>query len=191
MKKIGKAVLAIVIVLYAIVAILLTLCLFNLNNRGYAEFEKSTVIPLEDNYSSEYKEGDLLIVSKKSRSKSDVEVGDGIFYYAAADDNTIEYGEVTNVIVEDKNNHTYVVGSDHNVYFTTFIGNRIKNLGHIGGIYKVLMSQFGYLALVILPTLVAVVVEIYAIIMEIITIKTEMAYETMEKMKANETTKEV
>lgn len=176
MKTIGKAVLAIVIVLYMIIAILLTLCLFNLNNRGLAAFDLTTVIPLEDNYSSEYKEGDLVLVSKQSRSKSDVEIGDGIFYYSSLDSNfTIEYGIVNNIIAESSNNDTYVVGKDYNVYYNNFIGNRITHLGHVGGLYKILMSQFGYLALVILPTLVMVVVEIYAIIMEIITIKSEMS----------------
>lgn len=183
MKKIGKAVLVVFIVLYLIVAILLTLCLFNLGAHNLAEFVLTTVIPLEDNFSSEYKEGDLLLVSKKSRSKSDVKIGDGIFYYNVEDNTVVEYGIVSNIIDENSNSQTYIVGKDYNVYYNYFIGNRITNLGHLGKVYKVLMSQFGYLALVILPTLVMVVVEIYAIIMEVINIKNEMRKENESVQK--------
>lgn len=173
-KKIGKVALVIFILLYGALAIMLTLCLFNLNQQGLAVFENvTTVIPLRENYSNEYKEGDLVIVKKDSVSDNKVEVGDGIFYYATEENYSVEYGVVSN-IVEDSGDAVYVVGKDYNVYFNTFIGHKITNLGHFGGAYKVLTSQFGYLALVILPTLIAVVVEIYAVIMEVVAIKNDI-----------------
>lgn len=173
-KKIGKVALVIFILLYGALAIVLTLCLFNLNQQGLAVFENvTTVIPLRENYSNEYKEGDLVIVKKDSVSHNDVKVGDGIFYYATEENYSVEYGVVSN-IVEDSGDSVYVVGKDYNVYFNAFIGHKITNLGHFGGAYKVLTSQFGYLALVILPTLIAVVVEIYAVIMEVVAIKNDI-----------------
>lgn len=180
MKKIGKVILAIFILLYTFVAILLTLCLFNLNDAGYAEFDLATLIPITENFSSEYKEGDLILVSKLTRSKSDVKIGDGIFYYTPTT-YEVEYGVVSKIIDESENNQTLVVGSDYDVYYNYFIGNNITNFGHIGNLYEILTSQFGYLALVILPTLVAVVVEIYAIVMEIIALRNEANYEKIKK----------
>ena len=69
--------------------------------------------------------------------------------------------------------YTFVVGNDYNVYYDYFVGKSVKNYSGIGKILKVLESKFGFLTLIILPTMVAIVFEIYAIILEIVELKKE------------------
>ena len=55
-----------------------------------------------------------------------------------------------------------------------YIGKNTKVYKRIGGIMRFLESKWGFLLLIVLPTMIAVIYEFYAIIVEIIEFKKEV-----------------
>lgn len=170
LKSILKVLLIVFLILYLGVEVLVTVCLLNFNENGITEFGDSSWVIVDEDFSEEYKKGDLLIVNKGNGEN--VEVGDYIFFYNPTENNVINYAEVFNVI-DTNGYYTYVVGNDYNVYFDYYVGKDVKQFKGIGSILSLLESQMGFLILIILPTMVAIIFEIYAIIMEVIDLKKE------------------
>lgn len=170
LKSILKVLLIVLIVLYFGVEILVTMCLLNFNDQGVTQIGNSTWIIVDDDINANYKKGDLLIV--KRGTGEEVSVGDFIFFYNPTDNYVINYAEVTNII-DSNGYYTYMVGNDYNVYYDYYVGNDVSLFKGIGSILSVLESQMGFLILIILPTMVAVIFEIYAIILEVIALKKE------------------
>ena len=169
-KSILKVLLIVFLVLYLGLEIFVTACLLNFNDQRITVFGKKSLIIVDDDFSKDYKKGDLLVVTKDDGSK--VRTGDYIFFYNPGDNYVINYAEVSNVMRTNEY-YTFVVGNDYNVYYDYFVGKSVKNYSGIGKILKVLESKFGFLTLIILPTMVAIVFEIYAIILEIVELKKE------------------
>ena len=59
-------------------------------------------------------------------------------------------------------------------YYDYYVGKDVVNLKGVGNVLAVLESQMGFLALIILPTMIAIIFEIYAIIIEIVELKKEV-----------------
>ena len=79
MKKVGKILLSILLVLYAAVAIFLTACLLNYNDYKITEFgNKSLIIVNDDTLKDKYKKGSLLVVDKTNAK--DIKSGDEIIF---------------------------------------------------------------------------------------------------------------
>jgi len=112
----------------------------------------------------------LLVVTKSNGE--DVTVGDYIFFYNPGENYVINYAEVSNTM-QTNGYYTFIVGNEYNVYYDYFVGKDVKCYKGIGNILKVLESRFGFLGLVILPTMVAIIFEVYAIILEVIELKKE------------------
>lgn len=161
------------LVLYVCLAIFVTACLLCFNDQGVTEFGDTSLIIVDEDLSEEYKKGDLLIVSKGSLKGADVSVGDYVFFYNPSDSYTVNYAEVKEVY-DTNGYYTFVVGNNYNIYYDYYVGRNATSLSGVGTILSVLESQFGFLALIILPTMVAIIFEIYAIIIEIIELKKEV-----------------
>ena len=170
MKAIMKILLTVFLVLYLGVEIFVTVCLLNFNDQRITELGKSSLIIVNENFSKDYKKGDLLVVNKDNGEK--VAVGDYIFFYNPSENYVINYAEVSNVL-DTNGYYTFVVGNNYNVYYDYYVGKDVHNYKGMGTVLSVLESQFGFLTLIILPTMVAVIFEIYAIIIEIIDLKKE------------------
>lgn len=168
LKSIFKILLTVFLVLYLGVEIIVTVCLLNFNDQRVTEIGNSSWIIASDDFSDKYKKGDLVIVTKGTGEE--VSVGDYIFFYNPAENYVINYAEVTDII-NTNGYYTYKVGNDYNVYYEYFIGKNANVYRGVGTILSVLESQMGFLILIILPTMVAIVFEIYAIIIEIIEMK--------------------
>jgi len=169
-KSILKVLLIVFLALYLGVEIFVTVCLLNFNDQRVTVLGKKTLIIVDEDFSKDYKKGDLLVVTKGDGAE--VDKGDYIFFYNPADNYVINFAEVTNTM-KTNNYYTYVVGNEYNVYDSYFIGKDVKNYSGIGNILSVLESKFGFLTLIILPTMVAIIFEIYAIILEVVELKKE------------------
>lgn len=170
-KSILKVLLIVFLVLYLGLEVFVTVCLLNFNDQRITELGNKSLIIVEDEFSKEYKKGDLIVVTKNKGE--DVKKGDYIFFYNPGEDYVVNYAEVSNVMRTNEY-YTFIVGNDYNVYYDYFVGKDVKNYHGVGKILKVLESKYGFLALIILPTMVAIVFEIYAIILEVIELKKEV-----------------
>lgn len=171
LKSIFKILLIVFLVLYLGLEVLVTVCLLNFNDRGVTEIGNSTWIIVDEDFSEEYEKGDLLIAHKGTGEE--VSIGDYIFFYNPTENDLINYAEVANII-DSNGYYTYVVGNDYNVYYDHYIAEEVTTFKHVGSVLAVLESQLGFLILIILPTLVAIIFEIYAIIIEVIQLKKEV-----------------
>ena len=88
-----RAIVNLIVIVYVIIAIVVTLCLLNYNDYNVTEFGNNTLILIaDDSLEPEYVEGDLVIATKENLDK--VEVGDKIFFY---NDRDIKLGEVNQI----------------------------------------------------------------------------------------------
>lgn len=171
LKSFGKVILTVFVILYVLLEIFVTICLLNFNDYRVTEFGNNSLIILDNDLGKKYEKNDLLLVSRGDGSE--VNIQDDIFFYNPVENYTVNYGEVK-AINKVGEGYTYVVDGAHNVYADYFIGKDVKIYKHIGGILKFLESKWGFLMLVVLPTLIAVIYEVYVIIIEIIEIKKEV-----------------
>jgi len=169
-KSILKVLLIVFLVLYLGIEIFVTVCLLNFNDQRVTELGNKSLIIVDEDFSKDYKKGDLLVVTKTDGS--DVDNGDYIFFYNPSNNYVINYAEVSN-IVKTNDYYTFVVGNEYNVYYEYFVGKKVSKYAGVGSVLKVLESKYGFLTLIILPTMVGIVFEIYAIILEVIEIKKE------------------
>lgn len=171
LKAILKVLLVVFLVLYLGIEIFVTLCLLNLNDEGVTQFgDDTTLVIMNDSLSDNYKKGDLLVVHKGNGEE--VSTGDFIFFYNPSEDYVVNFAEVASTYDTD-GYYTFVVGNDYNVYYDYYIGKDCDVYRGIGSVLSVLESQWGFLLLIILPTLIAIIFEIYAILLEVIELKKE------------------
>ena len=171
LKSFGKVLLIVFIVLYALIEIFVTACLLQFNDYRVTEFGNKSLLILKENIDEDYKKGDLLVITKDNGS--DVTVGDRIFFYNASEHYLVNYAKVVEV-KENKDDFVFKVDALYNVYRDYYVGKKVQRFKGMGTILGFLESKWGFLLLVVLPTLVAVIYEIYIIVLEIIDIKKEV-----------------
>lgn len=176
MKSVLKAMLKILLTVFAVlyvgVAIFVTVCLLNFNDQRITEIGNTSIVIVDEEFSNEYKKGDLLFLNKDEKEAANVISGSHIFFYNPAENNVINYAEVAEV-KEVNDYYNFVLADGYTVYYDYYVGTNPKVFKGVGKILSVLESQFGFLALIILPTMVAIIFEIYAIILEVIELKKE------------------
>ena len=175
MKKIGGFLLSIVIGVWAIVGIFVTICLLSYNDFGVTEFGTRTLVIVDnDELEPLFKENDLLIVTRTSNRN--INVGDMVFYYDSSMNSVaINMGKVQEKKDINKNVSTYTI-DNMKISSEYVFGKADKAKVHhkIGLYLKVLTSQWGFMFLIIFPTL-------FAFIYEII-----MIFETAKEKNGNE-----
>ena len=147
------------------IAIFTTICLLTFNEYKVSEFgDKTLVIINKDEEGLKYKKGDLVIVGKEGYEKADK--GDIIFFY---DNDGIKIAEV-----KQKNDFgdagvTFTIEGNYQVVKSDMIGasNNEKVIGKVGTVLSVLESKWGFLFLIVFPSLLAFLHEIYQFILEL------------------------
>ena len=171
-KGIGKILFTIIIVLYLLLEIFLAVCLLNYNDYRITVFGNKSLLLLTEDLYDKYKKNDLVIVTKGDGSE--VKEGDSIFFYNPGQNYTVNYAEVTSISPHANKTYTYKIGTTHNVYTEYYIGKDTKVYKGLAGPMRLLESKWGFLLLIVLPTMIAVIYEFYAIIVEIIEFKKEV-----------------
>lgn len=166
MKKIGKFLFNIVIFVWLITAIFVTVCLLSYNQYHVTAFGKTSLIIVDsDELEPDYLEGDLLIVKRNSDNK--IDVGSEVFYYNSAMNSEIllYHGKVQDKEVIDKNETTYVIEGEK--VSGEYIAGKLetsKVIHKAGALLGIFTSKWGFMFLVIFPTLFAIIYEIIMIV---------------------------
>lgn len=135
-------------VLYLILIIILTVCLFTINPFKGSKIGNRTTISLSNNLKS-YKKGSLLIVTKEK-----IKVGDNILYYdTSKGKKSLKITNVKKIINTNQTETTYVVKNNLFLSDEYVLGTdkTIKSIPFLGYIYSILISSIGYLIVVIIP----------------------------------------
>ncbi len=161
----GKIFGNIIIVIYVIIAIFVTICLLTFNEYKVSEFGDKTLLIIDENDENiQYKKGDLVIVGKNGYKNSNK--GDYLFFY---NDRTIKIAKI-----EKKNDFgdagvTFTIDGNYQVVAEDVIGtsNNVKVLSKVGKVLSILESKWGFLFLIVFPSLLAFLHEIHQLIIEI------------------------
>ena len=166
MKKIGNFLLDIVIGVWLITAIFVTVCLLSYNDFKVSTFGSTSLLIIDDDsMEPNFLEGDLLIVKRNSDNK--INVGDQVFYYNSQMDSNVwiylDTVEDKTPITKDETSYkldgktvsgSYIIGK----------ADGAKVMHHAGTFLGIFTSRWGFMFLVIFPTLFAIIYEIMMII---------------------------
>lgn len=154
-----------VVIVYVIVAITVTLCLLNYNEYNVTEFGNSTLIIInDDSLEPDYTEGDLVIAKKEKIDE--IEAGDKIFFY---NDDDINLGEVKQVNKYEGVSSTFILDGNYQVIEDDVISSEetVKTYSNLGKILGILESRWGFLFLIIFPSVLAFLHEIFQVVVEL------------------------
>ena len=93
-----------------------------------------------------------------------------IFFYEVKNGvASIRYGTITEIVPVSTEESTFTINDNHDISSESLIGKTetAKVYPKIGKVLAILESRFGFLLLVILPTLVLFLYELYRVIIEI------------------------
>ena len=154
-----------VVIVYVIVAITVTLCLLNYNEYNVTVFGNSTLILItDDSLSPDYVEGDLVIAKKEKLDE--IAEGDKIFFY---NENDIKLGEVKQINKYEGMSSTFILDGNHQIVEDEVIGSEesVKVYHNLGKILSILESKWGFLFLIIFPSVLAFLHEIFQVVVEL------------------------
>lgn len=167
MKKVLKVLLWIIGICYFTVIIEVTACLLCYNQYKVTEMFDRSFIMIDDN-SDMYQDGDLVLFKKNELNE--INKNDVIFFYEVTNGvPSIKYGTVTEILPVSTDERTFTINNNHDISSDSLIGKTetAKVYPKLGKILTVLESRFGFLLLVILPTLILFLYELYLVIVEI------------------------
>ena len=188
MKKIGAILFDIVIGIWLIVSIFVTICLLSYNDFKVTTFGKHTLLIIDsEDMEPDYKEGDLLIVKRNSDSK--INEGDKVFYYnSRVDSKVLIYSDIVQSKEPVTKSETTYVLDGQKVSGEYIIGKleTTKVYHGLGTLLGIFTSRWGFMFLVIFPTLFAIIYEI----MLVVEARRAMKEEEKEVREAKEEKKE-
>lgn len=154
-----------VVIIYVIVAITVTLCLLNYNEYNVTVFGNNSLILItDDSLSPDYVEGDLVIAKKEKLDE--IKEGDKIFFY---NENDIKLGEVKQINKYEGISSTFILDGNHQIVEDEVIGSEesVKVYHNLGKILSILESKWGFLFLIIFPSVLAFLHEIFQVVVEL------------------------
>ena len=157
------------VIIYAIIAVLTTICLLSYNEYKISEFgDNSIILVTNEDLTPDFNKGDLIIVNSGNKSK--IDIGDKVFFYNSQDKKVeVALAQVTNKEIVTSKEITFTVGKDHEVSSQYVLGTT-KNatvIPVVGGILDVLESKWGFLFLIVFPSLIAFLYELTVVFSEI------------------------
>lgn len=161
-----KVIVDILVTIYAIIAVATTICLLSYNEYKVSEFGDYSLIIIPNNeISSDFKTGNLVIVNGSAKNK--YSAGDKVFFYNAKDNSMdITLGEIQDTEVISSKETTYTIEGDYSLSSEYVIGKASGStiIPVVGGILGVLESRWGFLFLIVFPSLLAFIYEIVSVI---------------------------
>ena len=157
----------ILIIIYTLIAVFTTVCLLSFNEYKISTFgDCSLVLVTNDELLPNYKKGDLVIVDKKSK----IITGRKAFFYTTSDRKIeIKLGTVEAIKNVSNSETTYTLEGGRDISGEYLLGpvDTVEIIPVVGGILNVLESKWGFLFLIVLPSLLAFVYQISVVIAEI------------------------
>lgn len=165
LKIIKNIILGILFVIYFTFVIIMTVLLLNFNDYGVTEFGDTSLVIINDEISNEkYEKGDLVIVKSKKIEK--INVGEEIFTYKidAKGNVSLDLGNVGNIYPEE-NAVSFENGSTYSAEYIAGVPQ--EKHSDIGLFLSVVESKWGFLFIVLVPSFLIFVYEVYSLIVEI------------------------
>lgn len=165
MNCIKKIISSILVAAFLIFSIAMTVLVLNYNEYGVTQFGDTSIILVKEKISSEkYKKGDLVLV--ESKKLADIKVGDELFVYRLTDKSVVNL-EVGIVGQVHENDHaiSFENGDTYDIDFVAGTGNKIYN--KLGTYLSIIESKWGFLFLVLVPSFLIFIYQVYALIIEI------------------------
>ena len=173
-KKIGNFLLDIVVTIWFLVAILVTVCLLSYNEFKVSTFGKYSFLIIDsEEMEPKFMEGDLLIV--KRNADNVINVGDKVFYYnSLMNSSVLIYSDTVQAKEQITKKETTYTLDGEKVSGEYIIGklDTAKSYHKLGAILGIFTSKWGFMFLIIFPTLFAIMYEV-AMIIELSKDKTE------------------
>lgn len=165
LKLIKSIFLGIILFVYFSFVILMTVLLLNFNKYGVTQFGDTSLIIINDEISNDnYKKGDLVIVKNKKLEK--LQVGEEIFTYKVDGNGlvSIDLGKIGNIYPEEEA-ISLENGSNYSVDFIAGIPE--DKYESIGTFLSIVESKWGFLFIVLVPSFLIFIYEVYTLIIEI------------------------
>lgn len=157
----------IIFVIYAAIAVFVTVCLLSYNEYKITEFGNESLLIIDNNsLEPDFYSGDLVIVNRNDK----IEIGDNIFFYNTAEDTVeVTLGKVTDAELVTSKQITYTINDQLSLSSDYVIGSAksASRIAGVGTVLTVLESKWGFLFIIVFPSLIAFIYEIYIVIMEI------------------------
>jgi flagellar basal body-associated protein FliL len=169
MKKVLDFFKGTIITIWVFIAIVTTAYLIFFNDFSVSQIgDLSIFIVDSDRLEPEFKKNDIVITKKVPENS--YKEGDFAFFYIdnAKDRIYINYGEITKIDVNDHAEDAFHFGENDAVSYSYLMGpvNGTIIYHKVGAILRIFASRIGFLFLIILPTLFALVYEIFSIVEE-------------------------
>lgn len=154
------------VIIYVILAIFITICLLSYNEYKVTEFGEYSLLLIDNrDLEPDFEKGDLVIPDKTQK----IEVGDKMFFYNTYSSRPdISMAEV--IRIDDMGDEAlYTVEGNILIEEEDVIGesSTATKISKLGGILGLLESKWGFLILVVFPSLIAFLYEIAELISEL------------------------
>ena len=160
----GKMIKNLIIIVYVIVAIFVTICLLTYNSYKITELGSRTLIIIDkDDDKLPYKKGDLIIANKDNYGTG--QIGDIVYFY---DKDGVKIAEIKDRMDYNDAGINYLIDGNYEVISGKIIGTSPNAvvLSHMGTVLGVLESKWGFLFLIVFPSLLAFLHEVSELVME-------------------------
>lgn len=152
--------------IWIVVAIFVTICLLSYNEFNIPVFDTTTLLIVDnEELEPQFNKGDLLFIKRDSDKK--IEVGEPVFFYNGNKSNEylINIGTITSKKQVTSKETTYTMnGMDVSGSYVIGKVNGTVILPVAGTVLSIFTSKWGYMFLVILPTIFLIIYEIMMII---------------------------
>lgn len=165
LKLIKSIILGILLIAYFAFVIAMTVLLLNFNDYGVTQFGNKSLIIINDEISNDnYNKGDIVIVKKEKIEK--YETGKEIFTYKVDEKGnvSIDLGIIGNIYPEEEA-ISFENGSTYSMDFIA--GVPTEKHEKIGTYLSIVESKWGFLFIVLVPSFLIFVYEVYSLIIEI------------------------
>lgn len=169
-----KVISNILFAVYVVIAVFVTICLLSYNDFKVTEFGDNSLVIIDDKeLAPEFEKGDLVIVNKNEK----IRVGDKAFFYNTYNrEIEIKLGTVTNLEKITDKETTYTFEGDKKISSQYVLGTSkdVTVIPKIGTILSVLESKWGFLFIIVLPSLLAFIYQISVVFSELRNSKKEV-----------------
>ena len=154
-------------IIYVAIAIFVTVCLLSYNEFKVTEFgDYSLVIISDEGLEPDFNKGDLVIVNKKSK----IITGRKAFFYNTYDRQIeIKLGTIEAFETVTNKETTYTLEGERKISSQYVLGpaETAEVIPGVGTVLGILESKWGFLFLIVLPSLLAFIYQISVLIAEL------------------------
>lgn len=162
-----------IVIIYVVIAVFVTVCLLSYNKYKVTEFGNYSLILVGDNnLEPEFKNGDLVIVNRKDK----IDIGNKAFFYNTYSKKMeVTLGKIVGEQKITESEKTYTLEGELPISSAYVIGTAttVTKIPVVGGILGVLESKWGFLFIIVFPSLLAFIYELGVVISELIKVRKE------------------